>query len=83
MEEKGYIVYAIKSELDGRIYVGLTSDIERRIKWHNQGKTRSTKSYRPWTLIYTEKAIDRPAARKRELYLKSGCGKEFLKNLAP
>ena len=83
MEEREYIVYAIQSEIDGRIYVGFSQDVEQRIKWHNQGKTKSTKGYRPWKLIYIEKVKDRPAARKRELYLKSGCGKEFLRNLAP
>ncbi|MFC3195986.1 GIY-YIG nuclease family protein [Parapedobacter deserti] len=34
-----YYVYAIRSERDGRIYVGITSDIERRVLQHNKGKT--------------------------------------------
>ena len=83
MEEQKYTVYAIQSEKDGRIYVGFTKDLERRVLWHNQGKTKSTKGYRPWKILYFEKVDDRHAARKRELYLKSGCGKEFLKDLAP
>ena len=83
MEKKTYIVYAIQSEVDMRIYVGFTTNVAERIRWHNQGKTRSTKGYRPWKLIYKENVEDRISARKRELYLKSGCGKEFLKGLAP
>ena len=79
-----YIVYAIKSEIDGRIYVGFTENLERRIKEHNAGKNRSTKAYRPWTLVYQEEVNERSFTRKREKYLKSGCGKEFLKSiLAP
>ena len=42
-----FTVYAIKSELDGRIYVGFTDCIERRLKEHNSGKTKSTKGYKP------------------------------------
>jgi putative endonuclease len=37
----------------------------------------------PWKLIYKERVIDRIEARKRELYLKSGIGKQFLKSLVP
>jgi putative endonuclease len=73
------IVYAIKSEVDGRIYVGFTKDIKNRIIEHNGGSTKSTKGYRPWELIYKEEVDDRIEARKREKYLKSGCGKEFIR----
>jgi putative endonuclease len=76
-----YVIYAIKSSFDGRIYVGFTLDIERRIKEHNHGKTKSTKGFRPWVLIYRESVENRKEARDREKYLKSGCGKEFLKKL--
>jgi putative endonuclease len=80
-----YFIYAIKSRVDNRLYIGFTKDLERRIMEHNQGKTKSTKGFRPWDLIYNESAQTRLEARKREKYLKSGCGKEFLKNkyLAP
>jgi putative endonuclease len=80
-----YVIYAIKSSFDHRIYVGFTIDLEKRIKEHNQGRTKSTKGFRPWVLIYYETAETRTEAREREKYLKSGCGKEFLKKhiLAP
>ena len=76
-----YFVYAIQSEKDGRIYVGLTKHVEERLKQHNAGKSRSTKGYRPWKLFYSEKIGARADARKREKYLKSGSGKEILKSL--
>ena len=78
-----YFVYAIKSEKEGRIYVGQTKDTIKRLKEHNFGRTKSTKGFIPWKLIYTEKVSTRIIARNREKYLKSGCGKEFLKTLAP
>jgi putative endonuclease len=76
-----FIVYALKSEKDGRIYVGFTQDLSRRLKEHNSGKTRSTKAWLPWNVIYTEEVDSREKARAREIYLKSGIGKEFLKSL--
>ena len=76
-----YVVYAIRSGRDGRIYVGFTDNLIRRLTEHNSGKTPSTKGYTPWTLIYREDAGSRIDARKREKYLKSGIGKEFLKSL--
>jgi putative endonuclease len=76
-----FIVYALKSEKDGRIYVGFTQDLSRRLKEHNSGKTRSTKGWLPWNVIYTEEVDSREKARAREIYLKSGIGKEFLKSL--
>lgn len=66
---------------DGRIYVGFTEDLERRIKEHNSGKTSSTKAWVPWELLYSEKVSTRIEARNREKYLKSGIGKEYLKSL--
>ena len=75
-----YVIYAIKSSVDNRIYVGFTENLEKRIKEHNQGRTKSTKGFRPWFLIYNENVETRIEARKREKYLKSDCGKEFLKN---
>ena len=72
-------VYVIRSEKDGRFYVGMTSNLERRILEHNSGKTKSTKGFIPWKLVFFETHPDRLAARKREKYLKSGVGKEFIK----
>ena len=80
MNNTVYTVYAIVSKVDNRIYVGFTKNPENRLKEHNQGKTKSTKGFRPWKLFYTEKAVARANARKKEKYLKSGVGKEFLKH---
>ncbi|MEX2593071.1 MAG: GIY-YIG nuclease family protein [Anditalea sp.] len=76
-----YIVYALQSDKDGRIYVGFTKNVAKRLMEHNSGKTTSTKGYRPWKVIYQENAETRIGARKREKYLKSGIGKEYLKSL--
>ncbi len=75
-----YKIYIIQSEKNNFLYVGLTSNLEIRLKYHNQGRVFSTKGYRPWKLVYTEEVETRQEARKREKYFKSGCGKEFIKN---
>jgi putative endonuclease len=77
-----FYVYAIQSLKDGRIYVGMTADINKRIQQHNSGLTFSTKPFKPWRLIYTEVLSNRISARTKEKYLKSGVGKEFLKSIA-
>ena len=76
-----YFVYAIKSLRKDWIYVGITNDLQRRLKQHNSGWNKSTKPYRPFELIYSEEQPDRKAARKQEKYLKSSAGKRWLKNI--
>jgi len=63
------------------IYVGLTDNIERRLNQHNKGENKTTKPYLPFELILKEIFDSRIEARKKEKYLKSGIGKEFLRSL--
>ncbi len=75
-----FFVYVIVSESKGlRFYVGMSENVEKRLKEHNSGKTKSTKSYTPWKLFFTESFATRLEAREREKYLKSGSGKEKIK----
>ena len=75
-----FFTYVLKSERDGHLYVGLTSDLRRRIEEHNKGKVRSTKSRKPLKLVYYEEYEDKTSGRKREMFLKSGQGRLYLKN---
>ena len=74
-----YFVYVIKSIERNYIYVGLTSNLERRISQHQDGEERTTRAYRPFKLLHSEKFPIRIEARNREKYLKSGVGKEWIK----
>ena len=76
-------VYVIQSQVDKRLYVGMSADISRRFKEHNSGFVFSTKGYRPWKLVYIEEIGTREEARVREKYYKSGSGKEYLKSINP
>ncbi len=75
-----YYVYVLKSKRDGRIYKGFTTRLQERIKEHNNGKTKSTKGYRPWELVYYEIFFNEKEAIEREKYFKTGSGREFLKS---
>ncbi len=76
-----YYVYALSSEIRNYIYVGLSSDLEKRIHAHNSGYERTTKPYRPFKLIYKEEFSTRVEAREREKYFKSTTGKNYLRGL--
>jgi putative endonuclease len=77
-----YYVYAIRSLSRKYIYVGITDNVERRVLEHNTGRNKTTKPYRPFKLLFVESFDTRELARKKEKYLKSGIGKEFLKTLS-
>ena len=74
-----FYVYAIKSTLVKYIYVGLTININERLKRHNSGREKTTRSFKPYYLIFLTQVENRVKARQIEKYLKSGIGKEFLK----
>jgi putative endonuclease len=76
-----FYVYVIKSQVDGRLYKGLTQNIENRIRLHNKGKTKSTKPFRPWKLVYYESFNSREHAREREKFFKTGRGRDFIKKI--
>jgi putative endonuclease len=75
------IVYIIKSE-EGYVYTGCTEDLSRRLKEHNN-KSLSfwTKRGNNWKLVYKEVIDNKTDAIKREKWLKSGKGREFIKNI--
>ena len=76
-----YYTYAIINKNKSYVYVGISDNYLRRIDQHNKGYNRTTKPYKPFEILLIEKYNNRIEARKREKYLKSGCGKEYLKNL--
>ncbi len=72
-----FIVYAIKSVINGRIYVGQTDNIERRLKQHNDGHCISTRSDLPWRVCDIEKFETRSEARWCERQLKRSRGRRL------
>jgi putative endonuclease len=74
-----YYVYLLQSDLDQGLYIGFTADLRRRLAEHQQGVSISTKSRRPWRLIYYEAYLQKLDAEGREKFLKCGAGRTFLK----
>jgi len=64
-------MYVLKSEVDHKLYIGYSDNLKRRIKEHNQGKTKSIKHRIPFKLIYYEAYKNKTDARKREIELKN------------
>ncbi|OGK54681.1 hypothetical protein A3B56_01455 [Candidatus Roizmanbacteria bacterium RIFCSPLOWO2_01_FULL_45_11] len=73
-----FYVYALKSKLNGNIYIGYSKDLRVRFARHNNGNVRSTKAYVPWKLIYYEAYRNKTDAAKREVQLKQHKAKSDL-----
>ncbi len=65
-----YFVYILKSLNKNWYYVGSTEDTSRRLAEHNAGKTRSTKAYAPFKLVYKEVCTNKTEGRQRENSIK-------------
>ena len=65
------------SEKSHIFYYGYTENIAHRLSQHNTGLVVSTKSHKPWKLIWYGAFLTEKEARGFELYLKSGSGKAF------
>jgi predicted GIY-YIG superfamily endonuclease len=75
-----HFVYVLKAtEGAPRYYVGLTSDVRKRLEWHNDGRCSHTAKHRPWYVHVVVEFADEPHAARFEQYLKSGSGRAFAK----
>jgi putative endonuclease len=75
------MVYVLRSDRNGQLYVGYTTNLKNRIERHNKGNVISTKSKRPWKLIFAEAYISQSDALRREQYFKTTQGKIALKHM--
>jgi len=77
---KEWYVYMVECA-DGTLYSGVTTDVERRIKEHNDSPkgAKYTRAKRPVVLVYTESCENRSEATKREYALKQLSREEKLK----
>lgn len=76
-----YYVYVLYSCNDRARYVGYTANLHNRILEHEKGESFYTKSRGPYTLVYYEAYVHRKTAKKREKFLKSGRGREYLSKI--
>lgn len=74
-------VYILQSKKTQSLYIGHTSDVEKRLKEHNEGKSKATRPFRPYQLVFYEAFIHKKDAKEREEYLKSGWGRRAIKKM--
>lgn len=76
----GWFVYMIESE-KGKIYTGITTDVERRFNEHKSKKcgAKFFHSDPPKRIVHVEEAKDRSEASKREAAIKKLTRAEKLK----
>ncbi len=77
MEETVW-VYIIKGE-NGRHYTGITNDLDRRIREHRGGQSRSTRKYGKIDIVWIQGYESREEARKIEVKIKSQGAGRWLK----
>ena len=71
-------VYLIQSiPFPNQRYIGITSDVEHRLKAHNEGGSPHTSKYKPWELKTYVVFSNPEKAAKFEKHLKSGSGRAF------
>src|SRR5512136_979707 len=71
-------VYILRSDTaPDRHYVGITSDPDRRLEWHNHGPSGHTVRHRPWSLVVVLEFSTEQQAVRFEKYLKTGSGRAF------
>lgn len=71
--ESPWWVYIIRAR-SGKLYTGITTDVERRLGEHDDGGLKGARFFRgdpPQALVYREAADNRSAASRREAAIKA------------
>ena len=66
-----YHVYILKSlKTQGKLYIGYTKNMIKRLEQHNNGESNFTRKHLPWKLVYCESFLSLEDAKRREKSLK-------------
>ena len=76
-----FYLYVLRSSTTGVRYIGSCENREERIKRHNLGHSKATRTGVPWKMVYSEAFGTRAEAVRRERYFKSGRGRDELDRL--
>ena len=76
-----YFIYILISKKDFKLYIGCTSNLEKRLKKHNSGHVLATKNRKPLEIIHSEIYSSKAEAFNRERFLKSLWSARFKKEL--
>ncbi|VBB47439.1 conserved hypothetical protein [uncultured Paludibacter sp.] len=68
-----FAVYVLKSIQYDKIYIGFTSDIDKRLESHNHPQNKGwTRNFMPWKVIYAETFSSKSQAMERETFVRVG-----------
>ena len=73
-------LYIIRGLATGKNYVGITGNLTRRLNEHRHAASKGGQIIGEFELIHTEEFEDYASARKREIFMKSGKGRTWIKN---
>ena len=73
-------LYILKSKTVKKRYIGITNNLNRRLKQHSQQGTTVNKLLGDFELVHTETFSNYKEARIREKFFKSGKGREWMNN---
>ncbi|MEA3493168.1 MAG: GIY-YIG nuclease family protein [Candidatus Margulisiibacteriota bacterium] len=76
-----FYLYILQSKKNGKFYIGSTSNLDKRLKEHNSGKTKSARGLIPLEIVYTESYSSNSDARKRESYIKRRKSRKYIESL--
>ncbi|MFH1075018.1 MAG: GIY-YIG nuclease family protein [Candidatus Firestonebacteria bacterium] len=78
-KRKSWYVYILRCA-DKTLYTGITNDVKKRVKAHNEGKgAKYTRGRAPVEIVYKKRFTDKSAASKEEAKIKRLNKKEKLK----
>lgn len=76
-----YYVYILHSKQHNQFYKGFSKDLKTRINQHKSGMVKSTKHIKDWSLVYYQAFLNEKDARREEIFLKTGKGRDRIKYL--
>ncbi len=74
-----YVILCTRKDEKPIFYVGSTENLKRRVSEHISGSVQTTKKFDTIQLVYYEACLNKTDARKRELQLKTGFGRGYVK----
>jgi len=74
-----YYVYVLYSKVFDKFYIGFSDNLRERIAKHKKGKTFAGSRLKDFKLVYYEACLSKKDAENRERQLKTGFGRDYLK----
>ena len=74
-----YVLLCKNKNEKSDMYVGFTNDLRQRVSQHKAKSVKTTKKFDAISLVYYEACSSKKDALKRELQLKTGFGRGYLK----